>query len=350
MTGFVAIPPRGPARFVIPRSPGAATTGLRFFGAAESGRSAKVAVRLVAAGVGRILPASAEARRWSQAVANAASAAGLGGTFVVHVGPPRANRKPVAVVLDAGRPTAIIKVGVNELTDSLLETESRALTELAGGIAAPVVTPRLLAAGTADDHWYLVQELLNHEGGPPDLALAASGAAAIARSGPRTLAALDTGPWASGLRAAVAQLPHSADHAAVTQALQTLPPGPEVWHGRSHGDFSPWNCRSHRDRLAVWDWERFRTQVPEGFDLAHFTLFDLVRRGATFPEAAQGLVSVLDARHSPTPVDHAVIRAYLLDIAVRFTTDDQRASGTAAGRVAEWLPQALHTIQGTEGY
>lgn len=39
-----------------------------------------------------------------------------------------------------------------------------------------------------------------------------------------------------------------------------------------HGDFTPWNCFVHSDRLYVFDWEYSQAAWPVGFDLVHFFL------------------------------------------------------------------------------
>jgi hypothetical protein len=46
-----------------------------------------------------------------------------------------------------------------------------------------------------------------------------------------------------------------------------------------HGDLSPWNIAAGGDgRLLVWDWERFGTGVPLGFDALHHFFQSALRR------------------------------------------------------------------------
>src|SRR5262249_34265414 len=40
--------------------------------------------------------------------------------------------------------------------------------------------------------------------------------------------------------------------------------------GAWHGDWGTWNMGMDGSALKVWDWERFTTDVPVGFDAVHF--------------------------------------------------------------------------------
>jgi hypothetical protein len=51
--------------------------------------------------------------------------------------------------------------------------------------------------------------------------------------------------------------------------------------GGSHGDFTPWNTLSGTPEPAVWDWERYQTAAPLGFDRLHFRVQTGVRRART---------------------------------------------------------------------
>jgi len=43
-------------------------------------------------------------------------------------------------------------------------------------------------------------------------------------------------------------------------------------YGSWHGDWAPWNMANLAESLLVWDWERFATGVPMGFDAVHHEL------------------------------------------------------------------------------
>jgi len=40
----------------------------------------------------------------------------------------------------------------------------------------------------------------------------------------------------------------------------------------SHGDFTPWNCYIHNNKLSVYDWEMASCEKPKGFDFFHFII------------------------------------------------------------------------------
>jgi hypothetical protein len=40
--------------------------------------------------------------------------------------------------------------------------------------------------------------------------------------------------------------------------------------GDSHGDWAPQNMALGPEGLDVWDWERYSTGIPQGFDVLHF--------------------------------------------------------------------------------
>ena len=56
----------------------------------------------------------------------------------------------------------------------------------------------------------------------------------------------------------------------------------ELTFGAWHGDWTPWNMATTATTVLVWDWERFGTGVPVGYDALHFDfqrLLDPWRRG-----------------------------------------------------------------------
>lgn len=81
--------------------------------------------------------------------------------IAVHVGPPRANRKPVLLLLTpAGRTVGYAKIGVNELTSRLVRAETRALERLAQARLPEITVPRLLHEGEWNGRPLLVQDAL----------------------------------------------------------------------------------------------------------------------------------------------------------------------------------------------
>lgn len=76
----------------------------------------------------------------------------------IHIGPARANRKPVLQLLGpAGEMVGYAKLGIGPLTDALVRAETAALTALAYPRLARVTVPQVRHAGRWSGHPLLVQ-------------------------------------------------------------------------------------------------------------------------------------------------------------------------------------------------
>jgi hypothetical protein len=103
---------------------------------------------------------------------------------------------------------------------------------------------------------------------------------------------------------------------------------------------------SLENRLLVWDWERFRRDVPVGVDLLHHGLqTDVVARRLDPAESARRLVR--ESAELLRPLDVAPRAAlvtallYGADLATRYLADRQLEAGARLGNVGEWLLPAL---------
>src|SRR5262249_34828417 len=66
-----------------------------------------------------------------------------------------------------------------------------------------------------------------------------------------------------------------AERSALLEALDTIAATglcTSLTFGAWHGDWSPWNMASTTGGLLLWDWERFASGVPLGFDALHYWL------------------------------------------------------------------------------
>jgi hypothetical protein len=272
----------------------------------------------------------------------------------VHIGPARANRKPVLTLVGPeGGLAGFAKLGVNPLTRVLVDREAAALSRLAAVDLGPVEVPGVLHHGHWREHTVLVQSPL-----PVWLPRAAPGEAPAAESaalvrlarafGTRT-APYHGGPYSARLAAAVAVAAATGDpagarlvavHDEITRA------GPDTLElGCWHGDFNGANSAVLAGgRVLVWDWERFAEDVPVGFDALHRELqTSIVHRGVTAPVAAAWLIqrapAVLAAFDVETPAFVAAL--YLVELGARYMGDRQRAAGAELGRLEDWLLPVL---------
>ena len=76
-------------------------------------------------------------------------------------------------------------------------------------------------------------------------------------------------------------------------ALESRPARRRLAFGAWHGDWTPWNMASTAGGLLVWDWERFATGVPVGFDALHYWL--QIERRRPPPRPADGSADEPDA-------------------------------------------------------
>ncbi|MCF6744343.1 hypothetical protein E9529_08650 [Blastococcus sp. KM273128] len=270
----------------------------------------------------------------------------------MHLGPPRANRKPVLQLLDpAGRTLAYAKLGVDALTDALVGQEAAALAALAGAGTGSVRVPELLHDGTWLGHRLLVQSALPvwQPRRPLDAAGLAAAAGEIAAIGRVDDVVLTASAYWQELRSRLDRLPDGPAAARLRASVDRIgraAGGARLSFGASHGDWTPWNMAAVAGGLLVWDWERFRTAVPVGFDLLHHRLQSgLVARLEDPPAAAAD--AVLGAGRLLAPLALAprtgllTALLYSADLATRYLADRQLEAGARLGDVGAWLLPAL---------
>jgi hypothetical protein len=251
----------------------------------------------------------------------------------LHLGPARANRKPVLQLLGAdGGTVGYAKVATNVLTGRLVADEVAALRTLAAAGLSGVTVPTVLSGGSWRGLEILVQSPLpvRQPRRPADGRLAAA-IAEVAAVGGIAAEPID-GPYGTRLRARVAALPAGDARDRLTAALDTLGAGTELRIGSWHGDWTPWNTAVVEGTVLAWDWERFGSGVPVGFDALHYdlqprltddadaaalTVVDLIRRAA-------GLLAPVGVPASSSAV---VATLYLVEILTRYIGDGQTRWG-----------------------
>jgi hypothetical protein len=96
----------------------------------------------------------------------------------------------------------------------------------------------------------------------------------------------------------------------------------------------------------VWDWERFDTGVPAGFDAVHLELqTDLVNRLADPRASAERCLATAAAVLAPLGLSarqaEVTAMTYLAELATRYLGDRQSEAGARLGDVGAWLLPAL---------
>jgi hypothetical protein len=99
------------------------------------------------------------------------------------------------------------------------------------------------------------------------------------------------------------------------------------------------------DSVLLWDWERFATGVPVGFDALHYRFVEKVTDHRRVTTAGTSLLSQASQTLQPFDVPDDVARdvalLYLIDISLRYRGDRQAETGGPGGDVAAWLLPAL---------
>jgi len=275
----------------------------------------------------------------------------LGGdvSVALHIGAPRANRKPVLQVISpGGELTGFVKVSLNPLTADLVRAEAAALELLAGAPLAHLRPPRLLHHGRWRGHEVLVQEAFRP--GWPAGRLAGLTAAMTELAQVRGISRRPavSSPYWQDLRARLAALRSglAGPLLAALGSLAATADGVTLAFGAWHGDWTPWNMTMSGGQATVWDWERFATGVPVGYDAVHYRLQgDIVRGGADPTAAAEAVLTGASGILAPFGIEPGaaglVAALYLTELAARYVSEGQAEAGARLGKIDTWLLPAL---------
>jgi hypothetical protein len=356
---FVLIPGVRHPRLLVPAAPRAAAAALRQYGQPRSW-AARLGVAAFALGLssglgGTLLgvrvrvtaPPEAES---IESYLKAAFSPDI--RVSVRLGPARANRKPVLQLhTTSGEPVGFVKIGFNTLTRDLVRAEAASLAWLARTGLDGISVPKVLH----HDQWHgmdvLVLSSLPVWQRRRVLTTAQLSAAMgmVARVGRLQQGARASDAYLHQLRERLGAADPGAERTALLAALDTLEATggcAGMTFGAWHGDWSPWNMASTTSGLLVWDWERFATGVPVGFDALHYWLQSEVGPHHRDPLAAAA--DVLEhAAPLLAPFGIGAVQArltaalYLTDVATRYLVDRQAQAGAPLGAPGTWLIPAL---------
>jgi hypothetical protein len=269
----------------------------------------------------------------------------------VHIGPARANRKPVLQLIDPdGKTFGFAKIGTGPLTQRLVRSETSALAVLGTSGLTKLTVPRVLHAGRWHGRPILVQSalpvwlprapLIPHRLTAAMLDIA--GCCGLS-SGPLS----GSGYWAElrGRVGAVADQPDGAALASAATRIAASAGRTVLRFGAWHGDWAPWNMANLADALLVWDWERFAQGVPLGYDALHHELQRRIQSTSDASAAVEATVTrageLLIPFDVPAPERELTALLYLVDLAARYLTDRQAEAGARLGVLGTWLLPVL---------
>ncbi|HEX6497973.1 MAG TPA: hypothetical protein VF054_02965 [Micromonosporaceae bacterium] len=276
-------------------------------------------------------------------------------SLAVHIGPARTRRTPVLHVLaQNGDTLGYAKLGSGELTRRLVRTETVALTALSRVPLRGVTVPGVVHTGVWRGNTVLVQSGLPVD--RPHVPLSRDRLTDAMREVSRclgtTVAPVAASEYWSGLRARLAEVGDHPDGRTLGMAADLLVAArgdTRLTFGSWHGDWTPWNMIALDDTLLVWDWERFASAVPLGFDALHH---DLQVRLTTVDANEAVEVSLARAaealRPFGVPADAADLTAtlHLIELAARYLADRQSPEAGQLGLLGTWLlPVLLRRVE-----
>jgi hypothetical protein len=269
----------------------------------------------------------------------------------IHIGPARANRKPVLQLISPdGETFGFGKIGTGPLTQHLVRAETFALTALGTSGLTKLIVPKVLHAGSWRGLQVLVQSALpvwlpRAPLTPRRLIGAMLDIAGCCGFANGTLVG---SPYWTELRARLTAVSDREEGAALATAAEKLAAhgaGAELRFGAWHGDWAPWNMANLADALLVWDWERFAQHVPVGFDAVHHELQKRIQTSGDATAAVEATVRRADELLQPFGVAPAAreltVLLYLADLATRYLTDRQAEAGARLGVLGTWLLPVL---------
>jgi hypothetical protein len=269
----------------------------------------------------------------------------------IHIGPARANRKPVLQLISPeGETFGFGKLGTGPLTRQLVRAETAALGVLGRSGLTKLAVPTVLHAGQWRGLEVLIQSALPVWLPRAPLSPRRLQAAMLDIAGCR---GYHGGPlvgsayWAElrGRLAAVGDRPEGVALTAAAELLATRSGQHGLRYGAWHGDWAPWNMANLADTLLVWDWERFATGVPVGFDAVHYELQRRIQSSGDAAGAVEATVRQAGELLAPFDVADGVRELtallYLVDLAARYLADRQAEAGARLGVLGTWLLPVL---------
>lgn len=277
------------------------------------------------------------------------SAAGQRVTYTITIGSARANRKPVLWLLDsAGRSLGYAKVGLTPLAAELVVAESEALSALNGRNHGSFVTPRVLHTAVWDGLPVVVQTAVSTKRGPGSRQIPTAAMRELGSIGEESCASIGSSAWFSRVTSRAECVPGEAGYRLLemAEAMSRRHAGVLLPFGCWHGDWGPWNMGWERAVPHVWDWERFDRDVPVGMDAVHFTSHRTLRRLGDEAAAKRVLtqvapVAVRAVNGGDDQSACAVVDAYLLEVATRFTQDSVASPLGPLRSLAAWYRSCL---------
>lgn len=341
-----SFPPNSQPRLLAPRYPArAAAASVRRYTTPEVTRvriglaAAAIAAR---SGIARIAPATVAVGGPGTFIAHAQEVLGDASLVVaVHLGPPRANRKPVMHFMSrTGESVAYAKLGINEFTNARIRNEADALCSLGAAHTPSLVSPEPIAAGGWEGLEYLIMgPLASHSNRVPGSVDRQKANGALVAAFPMWSEELANSGWWSRIINDLELCYPSPEKERLQKASHEIAKrygSEQMKVGAAHGDWSRWNMSVRDSELVVWDWERFATDVPVGWDELHFLL-------GIHPGGPAAAVAEAYGSSTGSPGKERLLCTYLLQRGVS-RLEGWGETGVSSAALRTWLLPALEQL------
>lgn len=282
-------------------------------------------------------------RRPDDLAATLSNALGQPVEFAAFMGPARANRKAVLRVSGAGGTTiAYAKVGHNGLTKALVRAEYLNLQHVHPLVPAHIRVPPVVAYLQWRESIVLITGALEGGSSPESHIPPVAPTIAVAAMGDTRSLELRASPLIRGWRSTLDNLPDGDQRQALSRGLTRLLATcgeTSLYHGCWHGDWTPWNLATRGPDWCVWDWERFETGVPVGFDAVHFiaaTTGTQMSSDSAQHDWTRAVGQELSAYGVAPGTERVVMAAYFLHVAMRYAEDLRPGLARLQAR-SEWV-------------
>lgn len=271
-----------------------------------------------------------------------------GARLGILLGPPRANRKAVVRVLaDDGRTLNYAKIGATDLTRRLVRDEARHLERLAaeppkgfrvpevlryrddGGLTILVTSPLAVARRTRRPVELPVAETRELFRRHEERNVAVGGLPIV---------------QASEVAAPTSEAP---DLESMRERLVGAIGSLRLTVGDSHGDWAPQNMAHGPSGLEVWDWERYSTRIPQGFDALHFLARRVDPSPGRLADTEAGFLrdvpTTLESCGLDPTLTQPLLALYLLSVGRRYAADHALTPSVETETRLRWVAGLLAT-------
>lgn len=268
--------------------------------------------------------------------------------FSMTIGKARANRKPILQLFStSGESLGFAKVGSNEFTARLVRQEAQTLRELGEQRLEHLELPNVLHSGSWEGIELLVMGTLPTTALAPPRRLARLRARAEGEldrmffAGCKPLgSSLWLANWLSAAKQNESPSPLWQRWRIALEQLESRYGSAQLEFSATHGDWTAWNMADYRGRLQVWDWERFATNVPAGFDRLHYAVHEAFGRSGVSERTL--LAALGEAKRG----EELLAACYLADLAGRYLLGEREQQVQAVQQKTAVLVAVLETTLG----